>query len=102
MYKNEVNTYTYTEGNPKTTEQTKEKRWRSPAWPPDIYKDINENKTKYITIKKQNPLKRITQTQVNPIITSINVEELRGMEIENKTLTNESQPKKFQKSKLNE
>ena len=52
---------------------------------------------KDITIKKQNPIKRITQTQPIPIITSNKFEEIEEMEIENKTPTNKSQ-----KSKLNE
>ena len=60
--KTKVNTNTNTEENPKTTEQPKEKRQRSPVRPQDINKDINENKTKDITIKKQNAIKRITQT----------------------------------------
>ena len=53
--KTKVNTNTNTEENPKMTEQTKEKRQRSPVRPPDINKDINENKTKDITIKKTKP-----------------------------------------------
>ena len=44
--KTKVNTNTNTEENPKTTAQTIEKRQRSPVRPPDINKDINENKTK--------------------------------------------------------
>ena len=62
----------------------------------------NENKTKDITIKKQNPTKRITQTQLTPIITPNKFEEIEEMEIENKIPINKSQPKKSQKSKLNE
>ena len=54
-----VNANTNTDENPKTIEQTKEKRQRSPVRPPDINKDINENKTKDITIKKQNPTKEL-------------------------------------------
>ena len=69
---------------------------------PDINKDINENKTEDITIKKQNPIKRITQTQPTPIITSNKFEEIEEIEIENKTPTNKSQPKMSPKSKLNE
>ena len=95
--KMKVNTNTNTDENPKTTEQTKEKRQRSPVRPQDINKDINENKTKDITIKKHNAIKRITQTQPTPIITSNKFEE-----IEDKTPINKSQPKKSQKSKLNE
>ena len=53
--KTKVNANTNTVENPKTTEQTKEKRQRSPVRPPDINKDINENKTKDITIKKTKP-----------------------------------------------
>ena len=60
---------------------------------PDINKDINKNKTKDITIKKQNPIKRITQTQPTPIITSNKFEEIEEMEIENKTPTNKSNQK---------
>ena len=41
------------------TEQTKEKRQRSPVRPPDINKDINENKTKNITIKNKTQLKEL-------------------------------------------
>ena len=67
--KTKVNSNTNTEENTKTTKQTKEKRQRSSVQPPDINKYINENKTKYIAIKKQNPMKRITQTQPAPIIT---------------------------------
>ena len=93
--KMEVNTNTNTEENLKTTEQTKGKRQRSPVQPPDNNKDINENKTKDITIKKQNPTKRITQTQPTPIITSNKFEEIEEMEIENKTPINKSQLKKF-------
>ena len=100
--KTKVNTKTNPEENPKTTEQTKEKGQMSPVRPPDINKDINENKTKDITIKKQNPIKRITQTQPTPIITSNKFEEIEEMEIENKIPTNKSQPKKSQKSTLNE
>ena len=100
--KTKVNTNTNTEENPKTTEQTKEKRQRSPVQPPDINKDINENKTKDIFIKKRDPFKRITQTQPIPIITSNKFEELEEMEIENKTPTDKSQPKMSPKSKLNE
>ena len=99
--KSKVNTNTNTEENPKTTEQTKEKRQRSSVRPPDINKDINENKTKDITIKKQNPIKRITQTEPTPVITSNKFEEIEEMDIENKTSANKSQPKKSQKSKLN-
>ena len=99
--KTKVNTNTNTEENPKTTEQTKEKLKRSLVRPPDINKDINENKMKDITIKKQNPIKRITQTQPTPITTSKKFEEIKEMEIENKTPINKSQPKKSQKSKLN-
>ena len=68
--KTKVNTNTNTEENPKTTEQTKEKRQRSLVRPPDINKDINENKMKDIAIKKTNQMKRITQTQPTPITTS--------------------------------
>ena len=50
-----VNTNTNTEENLKTTEQTKEKRQRSLVWPPDINKDIKENKAKDIAIKKTKP-----------------------------------------------
>ena len=100
--KTEVNTNTNKEENPKTTEQTKKKQWRSPVRPPGINKDINENKTKDITNKKQNPIKRIAQTQPIPIITSNKFEEIEEMEIENKTPINKSQLKKSQKSKLNE
>ena len=57
---------------------------------PDINKGINENKTKDITIKKQNPIKRITQTQPTPIITSNKSKEIEEMEIENKTPINKS------------
>ena len=64
---------------------------------PDINKDINENKMKDITIKKQNPNKRISQIQPTPIITSNKFEEIEEMEIENKTPINKSQPKKSQK-----
>ena len=46
--------------------------------------------------------KRITQTQPTPIITPNKFEEIEEMEIENKTPINKSQPKKSQKSKLNE
>ena len=53
--KTKVNTNTNTEENPKTIEPTKEKRQRSLVRPPDINKDINENKTKDITIKKTKP-----------------------------------------------
>ena len=53
--KTKVNTNTNTEENPKTTEQTKEKQQRSPERPLDINKDINESKTKDITIKKTKP-----------------------------------------------
>ena len=95
MYKKKkINTNINTEKKPKTTEQTKEKRQRSPVRPPDINKDINENKTKDITIKKQNPIKRITQTQPTPIITSNKFEEVEEMDIKNKTPINKSQPKK--------
>ena len=61
------------------------KRQNSPARRPDFNKDINENKMKDIVIKKQNPIKRITQTQFTSIITSNKFEELEEMEIENKT-----------------
>ena len=91
--KKKINTNTNPKENPKTTEQTKEKRQRSPVRPPDINKDINENKTKDFTIKKQNSIKRITQTQPTPIITSNKFEEIEEMEIENKTPNNKSQPK---------
>ena len=100
--KTKVNANTDTDENPKTTEQTKEKRQRSPVRPLDINKDINENKTKDITVKKQNPTKRITQIQPTLIITPSKFEEIEKMEIENKTQINNSQPKKSQKSKLNE
>ena len=86
----------------KPLNKTKEKWQRSPVRPPDINKDINENKMKDIAIKKQNPTKRITQTQPTPIITPNKFEEIKEMEIENKTPINKSQPKKSQKSKLNE
>ena len=59
---------------------------------PGINKGLNENKTKDITIKKQNPIKRITQTKPTSIITSNKFEEIKEMEIENKTPTNKSQP----------
>ena len=97
-----VNSNTNIEENPKTTEQSKEKQKRLPVQPPENNKDINENKTKDITIKKQNPIKRITQTQPTLIIISNKFEEIEEMEIENKTPTNKSQPKKSPKSKLNE
>ena len=100
--KTKVNADTDTDKNPKTSEQTKEKRQRSPVQPQDINKDINENKIKDITIKKQNPIKRITQTQPTPIIMPNKFEEIEEMEIENKTTTNKFQPKKSQKSKVNE
>ena len=100
--KTKVNTNTNTEEKPKTTEQTKEKQQGSLVQPPDINKDINENNMKDITIKKQNPIKRITQTQPTPIITSNKFEENEEIEIKNKTPTNKSQQKKSQKSKLNE
>ena len=54
--KTKVNTNTNTEENPKMTEQTKEKGKRSLVWPPDINKDINENKMKDFAIKKQNSI----------------------------------------------
>ena len=54
-------------------------------------------KRKILPLKKQNPIKRITQTQPTPIITSNKFEEIEEMEIENKTPINKSQ-----KSKLNE
>ena len=92
--KMKLNTNTNTVENPKSTEKTKEKQQRSPVQPTDINKDINENKMKDITIKKQNPIKRITQTQPTPIITSNKFKEIEEMEIENKTPTNKSQPKK--------
>ena len=98
--KTKVNTYTNTEENSKTTEQRKVTKVTSMT--PDINKDINENKMKDITVKKQNSIKRITQTQPTPIITSNKFEEIKEMEIENKTPTNKSQPKKSPKSKLNE
>ncbi len=79
--KTKLNTNTNTVENPK----------RSPVQPTDINKDINENKMKDITIKKQNPIKRI--------ITSNKFEEIEEMEIKNKTPTNKSQSKKSQKSK---
>ena len=91
--KRKVNANTNTDENPKTTEQTKKKLQRSPVRPPDINKDINENKTKDITIKKQNPTKRITQTQPSPIIMPNKFEEIEEMEIENKTPINKSHPK---------
>ena len=50
-----VNANTNRDENPKTTEQTKEKRQR----PPDINKDIDENKTKDITIKNKTQLKEL-------------------------------------------
>ncbi len=39
---------------------------------------------KDIAIKKQNPIKRITQTQPTPITTSNKFEELEEMDFENK------------------
>ena len=92
--KTKVNTNTNTEENPEMTEQTKEKRQRSPVQPPDINKDINENKTKDIAVKKTNPVKRIIQTQPTPIMTSNKFKELEEIEIENKTSTNKTQQKK--------
>ena len=60
-------------------------------------------KRKILPLKtKQNPIKRITQTQPTPIITSNKFEEIEEMEVENKIPTNKSQPKKSQESKLNE
>ena len=53
--KNKVNANTNTEENPKATEETKEKWQRSRVQPPDINKDINENKMKDIAIKKTEP-----------------------------------------------
>ena len=50
-------------------------------------------KRKILPLKKQNPTKRITQTQPTPIITPNKFEEIEEMEIENKTPTNKSQPK---------
>ena len=93
--KMKVNTNTNIEENPKTTEQTKVTKVTGTT--PDINKGINENKTKDITIKKQNTIKRITQTQPTPIITSKKFEEIEEMETGNKTPTNKSQPKKVPK-----
>ena len=92
--KTKVNINTTTEENPKMTKETKEKRQSSPVRPPDINKDINENKTKDIAIKKQNTIKRITQTQPTPIITSNKFEEFEEIKIENKTPANKTQQKK--------
>ena len=57
-------------------------------------------KWKTLPLKNKTQLKRITQTQPTPIITSNKFEEIEEMEIENKTPTNKSQPKKSPKSKL--
>ena len=58
---------------------------------------------KDIAIKKQNPIKRITQTQPTPITTSNKFEKLKEMEIEKKTPSSKTQTKKIQKIyKLNE
>ena len=56
-------------------------------------KDIKVNKTKYISVKKQNPIKRIAQP--TPITTLNKFEEFEGMDIEIKTpLASETQNKK--------
>ena len=54
------------------------------------YSDINENKTKY----GGGVIKRITRTQPTPITTSNKSEELKEMEIENKTPTRKTQNQK--------
>ena len=54
--KMKVNTNNNTEENPKTTEQTKENRQRSPVRPPDINKDITiKNKTQLKELLKHSP-----------------------------------------------
>ena len=66
----------------KTTEETEEKQQSSAVRSQDIKKDLNENKTEHIPIKKQNPIKRITQIQNTPLTTSKKFQEFQEIEIE--------------------
>ena len=91
--KTKVITYTNKEEISKMSEQIKEKQQMSPVRPLDINEGINENKTKDITIKKQHPIKKITQIHPIPIITSNKFEDLEEIKIGNKIHRHQNKPK---------